>query len=109
MHIVHVNFARGFRGGERQTLNLMHGLSNLGHKQTLVCRPSSELMRRSFHETNATIITSKHPLLGHRNTPRADIIHVHEARGAYWALLEFALRGIPYIITRRVVNPISSS
>jgi len=50
-----------------------------------------------------------HPLLGHISPPAADIIHVHEARGAYWAAIEHAFRNTPYIITRRIPNPISDS
>lgn len=109
MHIAHVNFARGFRGGERQSLSLIHGLSKLGCKQTLICRPDSDLMRRTQEEAEVNVITAKHPLLGHLRVPHFDLIHVHEARGAYWAWMENRLRGTPYLITRRVINPISSS
>jgi hypothetical protein len=42
MHVKHVNFAKGFRGGERQTLNLIEGLAAEGISQTLVCHPNSE-------------------------------------------------------------------
>lgn len=108
MHVVHVNFARGFRGGERQTLNLIHGLSGLGCRQTLICRPSSELMQRAQEETDANVVATPHPLLGHFGPLRADLIHVHEARGAYWAWMQHRLRGTPYLITRRVTNPISA-
>lgn len=109
MHVAHVNFARGFRGGERQTLNLIHGLARLGCQQTLICRPGGDLMRRVKEETGVEVITTPNPLLGHLRTPRFDLLHVHEARGAYWAWIENRLRGIPYLITRRVINPISSS
>jgi len=109
MHITHVNFAKGFRGGERQTLNLMQGLAALGCRQRLVCRPSGELMRRARDETDVDLLPSAHPLLTHIGVPGTDLIHVHEARGAYWAWLEHRLRGTPYLITRRVLDPISSS
>jgi glycosyltransferase involved in cell wall biosynthesis len=51
----------------------------------------------------------QHPALGHLVVPFFDLIHVHEARGAYWAAIESALRHTPYLITRRVLNFISSS
>jgi glycosyltransferase involved in cell wall biosynthesis len=108
MRITHVNLARGFRGGERQTLNLMEGLAALGVEQTLVCRTGAELKRRVAH-LPVKIREIAHPLLGHLNPPGADIIHVHEARGAYWAAIEHMLRHTPYIITRRIPNPISDS
>lgn len=108
MKVAHVNFARGFRGGERQTLNLIEGLAEFGIMQTLICRDGSELMRRvAALGMPATLVS--HPLCGHFSPPDADIIHVHEARGAYWAAIEHVFRHTPYIITRRIPNPISDS
>jgi len=108
MRVVHVNLARGFRGGERQTLNLIDGLAGLGVEQALLCRNGSELSRRGG-ALGLPIAEVAHPLLGHLRPPPADIIHVHEARGAYWAAIEHAVRNTHYIITRRIPNPISRS
>ena len=108
MRITHVNLARGFRGGERQTLNLMEGLANLGVEQTLVCRNGAELKRRSAH-LDVKVREVAHPLFGHVNPRGTDLVHVHEARGAYWAGIEHLLRHTPYIITRRIPNRISDS
>jgi len=108
LRICHVNFARGFRGGERQTLNLIEGLTRFGVDQMLICRRESELRRRS-DAIGVKVTEVAHPLLGHLRRPQSDIIHVHEARGAYWAGIEHAIRNTPYIITRRVPNPISRS
>lgn len=108
MRVTHVNFARGFRGGERQTLNLIEGLAEFGVDQTLVCRDGSELKCR-MTALGLKAIEVSHPLLGHLNPPSSDIIHVHEARGAYWAAIEHAFRQTPYLITRRIPNPISDS
>ncbi len=108
MKVTHVNFARGFRGGERQTFNLIEGLASQGVQQTLICRNNSELSRR-VSAMGLKAIEVRHPLLGHFSPPQSDLIHVHEARGAYWAALENRLRHTPYIITRRIPNPISDS
>ena len=108
MHIMHVNFAKGFRGGERQTLNLIEGLAALDVPQTLVCRPESELRERAESAGISTRLVT-HPLRGHLAAPGSNIIHVHEARGAYWAAIEQVLRGTPYLITRRIPNPVSGS
>lgn len=106
MKITHINFARGFRGGERQTLNLIEGLATQGVSQVLICRNKSELARR-VAALGAPVREVAHPLFGHIFAPEADLIHVHEARGAYWACIENKLRGTPYVITRRIPNPIS--
>lgn len=108
MHILHVNFAKGFRGGERQTLNLVEGLATLGVEQTLVCNPRSELRKRAEALGIRTWL-ARQPMSAHLNAPRADIVHVHEARGAYWAMIEHVLHGTPYLITRRIPNPVSGS
>lgn len=44
---LHVNTARNWRGGERQTLLLLEGLRQRGHQTALVCPPGSPLARRS--------------------------------------------------------------
>ncbi|HEX7645478.1 MAG TPA: glycosyltransferase [Burkholderiaceae bacterium] len=108
MKISHVNFARRFGAGERQTLNLIAGLKRYGFDQILVCRPGSELQRRATAGGIDTLGIS-HPLLGHSRSLSSDIIHVHEARAAYWAAIEHAVRKTDYIITRRTPNPISNS
>lgn len=108
MRITHVNFARGFRGGERQTHNLIEGLATQGVSQVLICRNKSELARR-VAALGVPVRHVAHPLLGHVSPPASDLIHVHEARGAYWAFLEHKLRGTPYVITRRIPNPVSTS
>ena len=108
LHIKHVNFAKGFRGGERQTLNLIEGLATVGVPQILVCRPGSELQVRAERIGVATRPIG-HPLSGHLQALRSNSVHVHEARGAYWAMIEQVLRGSPYLITRRIPNPVSNS
>ncbi len=111
MHIEHVNFAKGFRGGERQTLNLMEGLASLGIEQSLLCQARSELGRRA-KMAGFTVRHARGPWLGHFGIPvgaEPRIIHVHEARGAYWAAIENMLRDTPYLITRRIPNPVSAN
>lgn len=106
VHITHVNLAKGFRGGERQTLNLIEGLATRCMPQLLVCRRDSELHTRCA-KLGVETFPVGHPLNGHLSVPATDILHIHEARGAYWAAIEHQLRGKPYLITRRIPNPIS--
>lgn len=108
MHVTHANFAKGFRGGERQTLNLIEGLAAKRTPQLLVCRDGSELQARAAAIGCATRGLA-HPLLGHLRVDATCMVHAHEARAVYWATLELALRGTPYLITRRIPNPPSNS
>ncbi|WP_239495361.1 glycosyltransferase family 4 protein [Salinicola halophilus] len=108
LHVRHVNLARGFRGGERQTLLLIEALasdaSDTGISQSLVCRRDSP-MREALTDTGVTLIDADHALAGHFS-PRADVVHAHEAKAVHWAWLERRLKGSPYLLTRRVPQPV---
>ena len=41
--IAHINFAKGYRGGERQTELLIKELSKFGYKQKVLLRKNSKL------------------------------------------------------------------
>jgi glycosyltransferase involved in cell wall biosynthesis len=111
MHIEHVNFAKGFRGGERQTLNLMEGLAAVGVRQSLLCQARSELSKRAT-AAGFAVRHARGPLFGHgapSHEAEPRIVHVHEARGAYWAAIQNFMHGTPYLITRRIPNPVSAN
>ena len=105
--VAHVNLAKGFRGGERQTELLIKALSLKGLKQILVCRSSSPLIDHLQGVDNLEIIALSgriHPrFLGHiKLGSKADIIQAHETKAAQWALLHHLLYRTPYSIVRRV-------
>lgn len=108
LHIIHANLAKGFRGGERQTVLLVEALGDMYPtvSQTLVCRPDSPMREELAEATCVRIVSAKHQLLGHHATGNADIIHAHEAKAVHWAWLHRKLYKTPYIITRRVDTPI---
>jgi glycosyltransferase involved in cell wall biosynthesis len=104
--IVHVNTARGYRGGERQTELLIRGLASRGVQQALVARrggPLAERVRRLGVEVREV---GSSPFSIARAARDASLIHVHEGRSVYAAYLRSLLSGTPYVITRRVNNPI---
>ncbi|SDI92629.1 glycosyltransferase family 4 protein [Billgrantia gudaonensis] len=107
MRIAHVNLAKGFRGGERQTALLIEGLaarSNL--QQVLVCRTDSPLRERLAHVANLRFVAASHQLAGHVHVRKPDIVHAHEAKAVHWAALHRLVKGTPYILTRRVDTPV---
>jgi glycosyltransferase involved in cell wall biosynthesis len=106
MHVTHVNVARNYRGGERQTELLMTELLGRGVRQSLVSRRGSPLGERI-----AAAGIEVRPVSGHlpgvvRALHGTDIVHVHEGRSVYAAWLRKVLSGTPYVVTRRVNNPI---
>ena len=106
--IVHVNTARGYRGGERQTELLIRGLTSCGVRQALVARRGGSLAERvrdldiEIREVGGGLLSVT------RAVHDGALIHVHEGRSVYAAYLRSVLSGTPYVITRRVNNPISN-
>lgn len=109
MHIIHVNLAGGFRGGERQTELLIQALAKQGIQQTLVCRKGSPMPQHLAECPQLSIRYAAHIFSGllHRHT--GDLVHAHDGRGAHWAYWASRRNGLPYIITRRVTNPLKNN
>lgn len=105
--VAHVNLARGFRGGERQTELLIQKLSEMGLKQIFICRKESPLVDHLKDVKDLEIITLSKVLdfrvCGHRVLgKRCDLIQAHETRAVHWAFIHHLLYGVPYVFTRRV-------
>lgn len=104
--IVHVNTAKGFRGGERQTELLIRGLQSCDVRQALVARRGAPLAARIVRLGIEVIEVPGGIWSVTRATRGASLVHVHEGRSVYAAYLRSLLSDTPYVITRRVNNPI---
>jgi glycosyltransferase involved in cell wall biosynthesis len=109
--LTHLNLARGYRGGERQTELLIRGLASLGWPQCLVTRRGQPLARRLGQGSRAGL--QEVPGLVIRETGLgvpgaalalrdATLVHCHEGRGVQAGWIAHVLRGTPYLVTRRV-------
>lgn len=108
--ITHINFAKGFRGGERQTMLLIETLSKNNYIQKLLVRKNSELGKRCQSIQNLEIIEIAKPYIFSLNKSKdTSLIHAHETKGAQFAFFAHLFYKIPYIITRRVDNPIKNN
>lgn len=106
LRIAHVNVAPAYRGGERQTELLIRELDKHGVSQVLVARRGHPLSRR-FTDLDLEIRgVSGHPGSVAAATYGVDLVHVHEGRSVYGAYARALISGTPYIVTRRVNNPI---
>jgi len=101
--IAHLNLARGYRGGERQTQLLIAELAERGWRQKLVARRGQPLAGAcrdiaglEVTEVSGNIISAALAL------GDARLVHVQRGRSLQAAYLNRVLRGIPYIVTRRV-------
>jgi glycosyltransferase involved in cell wall biosynthesis len=108
IRVAHVNVAKSYRGGERQTELLIRELAKRGVTQRLVARRDAPLAGR-LHDLDVDVA----PVSGSfwsvaKATSGVDLVHVHEGRSIYGAYLRLLLSGTPYIATRRVDNPIGA-
>jgi len=106
MRILHVNFARGWRGGERQTVLLMEGLRNLGVQNTLLARSGGTLAERARSEGFEVLQAGRLPPIGRLRGH--DVVHAHEARAVGFAVAAKPWHRAPIVATRRVDNPLGS-
>lgn len=110
MHITHINLAKGFRGGERQTVLLIEELAKNKIYQTLVCREDSPMRDILKNINNLDFYSSNNFFSGHFGfNKKTDILHAHEAKAARWAQIENIFKNRKYIITRRVLNNIKQN
>jgi len=106
IRVAHVNVAKSYRGGERQTELLIRELAKGGMTQRLIARHGAPLIGR-FGDVDIDLVAVSGNFLGVARAARGvDLIHVHEGRSIYGAYLRHMLSGTPYIATRRVDNPI---
>jgi glycosyltransferase involved in cell wall biosynthesis len=110
LDITHINFGKEFRGGQRQTLELIKELSKRGYKQTLVLRVKSLLIHKCENINNLKIIQLKKPYILYINKIKnSSILHAHETKALQFSYFVNLIYKIPYIVTRRVDNGIKNN
>jgi glycosyltransferase involved in cell wall biosynthesis len=101
--VCHINLARGYRGGERQTELLIRALADKGWKQRLVARRGEPLAERICGVDALTVVESSPAWAGAvRSIGRPGLIHVHEGRSLRTAWINHLITGTPYLVTRRI-------
>ncbi len=110
MRILMLNFERGFRGGERQTLLCLRRLKQTGYDVALIARAGSELADAAINEGIRTYIEKsrigvcKRLLLLRKSY---DIFHAQTANMLTWlVIMKPFLKGY-VVFTRRTAFPIS--
>ena len=102
--ICHLNLAKTFRGGERQTYLLISRLSAF-FPQTAVVRKKSPLADKLAQVAHVKVIEISKPFLfSIFKLKTFDLLHAHEAKSAQLAYLAFLFSKVPYLITRRIIK-----
>lgn len=102
--IIHINLAKGFRGGERQTLLLISEIAKK-YQQIIVIRRSNTVFFDKLKDLAnfVRIIRISKPYVLHlHQLKNARILHAHETKAAQLAFFANMVYKIPYMITRRV-------
>lgn len=106
MKIYHVNLARGFSGGEQQTVALIKQHQEEKQDFAVIALANSPFYD-AVSNLGCEVITVRHYVLGHTiSLPKDAVLHVHEGHAIYWAAIQHRITQTPYIITRRLDNPI---
>jgi len=92
--ILHINLARGWRGGEQQTWLLMKELAERGCRQGLCAYPDEPLAKAALDLEGVVGVSPRQCLLRPWSVGTWDVYHVHEGRGIYWAWWLRKLRGL---------------
>lgn len=107
--LTHVNLARGFRGGERQTELLVRALAERGLRQRVVLRRDEPLVDRLADVPGLERLPIGKPFALHARSVRGDFLHAHDGKGSHFAHAAHVLAGCDYVFTRRVDNMPSGS
>lgn len=111
---VHIDTARGWRGGQNQVLLTVLGLRALKHRAVLVADPEGELRRRASEgpdllpiaSTGEMNLRSGWRLARELARIQPDIIHAHDPHGVAMAALALSLGPLPnrprLVASRRV-------
>lgn len=101
MRVCHVNLAKGYRGGERQTELLIRELATRA-EQVLLVRPNSPLVGKLSDCQNVVIQELSRPYWysAKKYFDSVDIVHAHEAKAVKLA----ATSKCPFIVSRRILK-----
>ena len=111
MKILQINFEKGWRGGERQTLYCMRAFRDAGHQVSLLARDGQPLAQAAQQE-NFTVVTRQRPfeqaLYLLRHARDFDIVHAQTAGSLTWAAITRRFFGKARLVfTRRTSLPVN--
>lgn len=121
MFSLHIDTARGWRGGQSHVLHLVQGLRAIGHRAVLVAHPEGELLRRMSEGHDLIPIAARGEVdlsaawrlsrVIRRLAP--DVIHAHEPHAVAMASTALSILSPaprpPLLASRRIVSPMAKN
>lgn len=105
MNVLEINTEKTWRGGERQTLYTVEGLSEQGVMVSLLSMKNSLLSQKAKQSGSKLIeINSQFAVFCHLlfNATKYDVIHVQNSKALIWVVLSKWFYTTPVVYTRRV-------
>ncbi|MGE0635271.1 MAG: glycosyltransferase family 4 protein [Bacteroidia bacterium] len=105
MNILEINTEKTWRGGERQTLYTVQGLSEQGVSVSLLCMQNSLLSQKAKQTGSKLIeVNSQFAVFFHLlfNANKYNVIHVQNSKALIWVVLSKWFYNTPVVYTRRV-------
>jgi L-malate glycosyltransferase len=119
MFSLHIDTARGWRGGQSQVLHIVQGLRAVGQRAALVAHPAGELLRR-MREGHDLIpiamqgdidLSAAWRLSRLLKTMAPDVVHAHDPHAVAMASTALSIASPmprpPLIASRRIVSPMA--
>ena len=107
--ICHLNLARNFRGGQRQTELLIRALAERGVPQRALVAADGALRARLDDVPDLELRPVGKPHWRHLRHTRGCLVHSNGGSALTLAWLSWKLQGTPYIFTRRINKPIKGN
>ncbi|RYE25059.1 MAG: glycosyltransferase family 1 protein [Sphingobacteriales bacterium] len=106
MNVLELNFERGWRGGERQTIYNMEGFRHAGINVSLVCREGFELEEKASNRGfNIHTFNTVWGVVGHliAKGRQYDILHAQTSHILTYCILTKPFHRCKIVLSRRVV------
>ena len=117
MRVLQICSARSIGGGERHVIDLSNQMTERGHEVFLALAPNSPLLSQleqvpsertaAFPLRNAVDLRSAIGIASFVRSHDIELINVHLARDYPVAAMAARFSGVPYVITRHVLFPMS--
>lgn len=108
MHIGHINLSKSFNGSGEHYIHLIESLQQRAVQQYVLVRNTALAKRLDLIAGVIVGPVVRSPILACCMMPDVDIVHIHDQSSSRAGLLLRLTRPVPYVLTRRTADALSS-